>query len=56
LQEYLKQADVCSYLNIGRRKYYQLIKLPAFPAVRIGRCVRVSKAGLEKWVSAQKNI
>ena len=39
--------------GISTSRMYQLVKTTGFPAVQIGRRIRVSKKGLERWVEEQ---
>jgi prophage regulatory protein len=47
--------EVARLLGIGRTKAFQMMARDELPVVRIGRCVRVSRAGLERWVTEQSN-
>lgn len=40
-------------LNVGRVTIYTLCHREGFPAVRIGRAVRVSRDGLRSWIENQ---
>ena len=37
-------------LGIGTSLAYKLIRTPGFPAVRVGRRILVSRAGLDRWL------
>jgi excisionase family DNA binding protein len=41
------------FLALGRSKLYELIAAGELPVVRIGRAVRLPRAGLEAWVARQ---
>lgn len=45
--------EVARLLGIGRTKAFQMMARDELPVVRIGRCVRVSRVGLERWVTEQ---
>jgi len=47
----LKPSEVSQALGIGRSLVYELISQGEIPSVRVGRCVRVPKASLEKWIN-----
>jgi prophage regulatory protein len=46
----LKPSEVTQILGLGRSKVYELLACGQLPAVRIGRCIRIPRASLEKWV------
>jgi excisionase family DNA binding protein len=48
----LKPDEAAHLLNIGRTKLWELVWSGELPVVRIGRAVRVPRAGLEAWVRA----
>ena len=56
MDEYMKGPDVQQYLNIGRKRYYELVHRPDFPAVRFGKNIRVNRAALEQWAAEQRMI
>ena len=45
--------EVAEALGIGLSSAYELVHRADFPAFRIGRAVRVSRARLNEWVEAQ---
>lgn len=47
----LKPSEVQLLLGCGRSIVYRLISEGDIPSVRIGRCIRVPKASLDKWIS-----
>ncbi len=49
----LDSRGVALLLGIGRTKAYQLMFRREVPVVRIGRCVRVSRAALAAWIDEQ---
>lgn len=46
----LKPSEVTKVLNIGRSLVYELIAQGQIPSIRLGRCIRVPSASLEKWI------
>lgn len=46
----LTMEDVARYLRIGRSAAYELARRPDFPAIRIGRYVRVNREAFLLWV------
>lgn len=49
----LTVPEVAQALGIGLSSAYELVHRADFPAFRIGRAVRVSRARLNDWVNAQ---
>ncbi len=45
----LTMNDVARYLRIGRTVAYELAHRPDFPAVRIGRLIRVNREAFLRW-------
>lgn len=52
-QSYLTVDGLGRELNIGRSKAYELVGRPDFPAVRIGKLIRIPRHALERWVEQQ---
>ena len=52
--EWLSLKDVQQLLGLGRTKAYELVTTGELPAVRIGRCIRVSRRELDEWLRAQR--
>lgn len=50
----LKPMEVAEILRIGRSHVYELLATGELPSIRVGRCIRVSKRSLEKWISKQE--
>jgi len=46
----LKPQEAAQVLGIGRSLMYELIARGEIPSVRLGRCLRVSKESLQKWI------
>jgi excisionase family DNA binding protein len=51
----LDSREVAQLLAISRTKAFQLMAAGVIPVVRIGRCVRVSRSALRKWIEAQSS-
>ncbi len=49
----LNSREVARLLCIGRTKAFQLMASGELPVVRIGRCVRVSRAAVGEWIDGQ---
>ena len=47
-------AEAAEQLGVCTKTVYDLTWTDGFPAVRIGRKVRISRAGLAQWVEAQR--
>ncbi len=48
----LLRAEECARItNLGRSTIFNLIADGQLPVVRIGRAVRVPRAGLEEWIT-----
>jgi excisionase family DNA binding protein len=48
--------EVARLLGVGRTKAFELMARDELPVVRIGRCVRVSRAALEAWIAEQASL
>jgi excisionase family DNA binding protein len=51
----LRADEAAIVLGIGRTKVFEMLASGELPAIRIGRCVRVPKDRLEKWIDDQAN-
>ncbi len=51
MSELLTVDDLRAYLRIGRAKAYELVNEPDFPALRVGRSIRIPKDQLKLWVA-----
>jgi excisionase family DNA binding protein len=49
----LTVEQVAKVMNIARGKAYELIHCQGFPAVRIGRCVRIPRDAFLRWLTEQ---
>lgn len=50
----LKPTEVAEMLRIGRSLVYGMLATGELPSIRVGHCIRVPKASLEKWISDQE--
>ncbi len=46
----LRVADACALTQISRTKAYELIASGAWPTLKIGRSLRIPRAGLIQWI------
>ena len=46
----LTVAQLAEQLQIGRSQAYDLTHIDGFPVIRIGRNVRINRAGLQDWL------
>jgi len=51
----LRADEAAIVLGIGRTKVFEMLACGELPAIKIGRCVRVPKDRLEKWIDEQAN-
>lgn len=42
--------EMAEILKISRSKAYELIKDKTFPIIKIGKCIRINKEQLFKWL------
>ncbi len=49
----LTVPQAAELMQIGRDTAYNLTHIPGFPAIRIGRSVRISREGLQSWLDKQ---
>ena len=49
----LTMDEVRQFLRISRPKAYELANMRSFPAVRIGRAIRVPREALLRWIEEQ---
>ncbi len=46
----LRPVEAARLLGIGRSKLFEMLARNELPVVRMGRCVRIPRQGLEDWV------
>ena len=51
LPELLRVDELACWADCGRGTIYEAIRCGTLPHVRVGRLVRVPRAGLQKWIS-----
>lgn len=49
----LSVAEAADVLGISTARMYQIVRIKGFPTVQIGRRLRVSAKGLERWIEEQ---
>ena len=49
----LTAEEVAILLAIGRTKVFELLASGELPAIRIGRCVRISRGELQTWIDGR---
>ena len=49
----LRADEAASLLAIGRTKVFEMMAAGELPVIRIGRCVRIPKDQLERWIGDQ---
>lgn len=52
-EEVMTIKDVEQFLQIGRSKSYELIKMEGFPVYRVGTEYRILKSELVEWMRTQ---
>mgnify|MGYP003295208389 CR=1 FL=1 len=52
LKKFYTPEEIMEILNLSRTSVYKLFKRSDFPAVRIGRMLRVEQSKFEKWLEA----
>ncbi len=53
LPPFFGPKELASFLGIGITKAYQLSRSTGFPAMRIGKNIRISRDGFRRWVERQ---
>jgi len=49
----LRVTEAADLASLGRSKGYSLVREGVWPAIRIGKSVRISRSWLERWVEDQ---
>jgi len=47
--------ELCAVLDIGEAAGYTLTRQKDFPSMKIGRQIRISRSGLQRWVENETN-
>jgi len=50
---YLIVNEAVNYLRISRAKFFQLLKEPGFPQIRLGKRILIPKDKLDEWMDEQ---
>ena len=50
MNELLTVSELAEFLKISRSKAYSLTHEKGFPIVKIGKCIRVKRKDLAKWL------
>lgn len=48
--ELITVQEMASFLKISHSKAYDLIKQKDFPIIKVGKCIRIDKNRLFKWL------
>lgn len=54
--EFINILEMARLLRISRSKAYELVKIENFPIIKIGKCIRINKEELFKWLQNQGNV
>ena len=46
-------AEAAQVLGVSESKVYQLVRMQGFPTVMVGRRIKVSVQGLDRWIEEQ---
>lgn len=46
-------AEAAQILGVSESKVYQLVRMEGFPTVMVGRRIKVSVQGLDRWIEEQ---
>ncbi len=49
-QEFLTVSQVRERLQIGKSKAYSLVATRSIPSIRVGRCLRIRRADLDRYI------
>ena len=55
-KEWLSYEEVQKYAGIGRTKLWELVSSGKVPAAKLGRSVRISRSGLDKYLRSQSYV
>ena len=54
--EMMTVREAALYLRISRDLAYELVKQEDFPALRLGRAIRIPRFGLDQWIAQQARL
>lgn len=46
-------AEAAEVLGVSESKVYQLVRMQGFPTVMVGRRIKISVQGLDRWIEEQ---
>ena len=49
----LNATHIAEIIGVSKRVAYEIMEISNFPLIRIGRCKRVTREGLFKWLNEQ---
>jgi excisionase family DNA binding protein len=49
----LNVEEVAKIMHVSRQTAYELVHSQGFPAVRVGRCIRVPREAFLTWLNAE---
>lgn len=51
----MRASDLSRALNVSQSRAYEIMNIPGFPAVKVGRTKIVTKPTLRDWLEAQQS-
>ena len=51
----MRAPDLARALNVSQSRAYEIMNIPGFPAVKVGRTKIVTKPALRDWLEAQQS-
>ncbi len=51
----MRAPDLARALNLSQSRAYEIMNIPGFPAVKVGRTKIVTKPALRDWLEAQQS-
>lgn len=52
----LAVTDLAEILGVGRTTAYELCRRPGFPAIKIGKQIRIPREALMYWIDGQSGV
>ena len=56
IPELMTIDDFCKFTSTGKTKVYAEISAGRLKAIKYGRCTRISRSAMEKWISMLPNM
>lgn len=53
MEKLLTVGELQKYLQVGRSKAYEIVNLKDFPAIRLGKSIRIPQDQLDEWIEKQ---